>query len=78
MAHQAIVVFGRSGDTWTFDGSSWARNVPSLGGPSGRQGSTMAYEPSTGKVVMFGGFTEHQPERHIDMGRHWLDTIRSD
>jgi hypothetical protein len=56
--HQAIVVFGRSRDTWTFDGTSWARTVPALVGPSARQGSTMAYDPSTGKVVMFGGYGE--------------------
>src|SRR2546422_3753019 len=65
-ARQAVVVFGRSGDTWTFNGSTWTRNVPAVGGPPGRQAPTMAYDPSTSKVVMFGGYSD------TNLGDTWL------
>lgn len=41
-------------DTWEFDGLNWTRfNGP---GPSKRQGHSMAFDASRGRVVLFGGF----------------------
>jgi hypothetical protein len=65
-AHGTIVAVGRivcadaltcpsNNDTWTFDGKTWAQHPTPAGGPPSRVGATMAYDPSTGKVVMFGG-----------------------
>jgi hypothetical protein len=64
-AHDMVVVFGRrtgpgmnlteDADTWTFNGKTWQRHAAAAGGPPGRLGAAMAFDPSTGKVVMFGG-----------------------
>ncbi|HXY43100.1 MAG TPA: kelch repeat-containing protein [Acidimicrobiales bacterium] len=40
-------------DAWTFDGSSWA-HAPT--GPPGRYDASMAYDPATNQVVLFGGY----------------------
>lgn len=48
-------------DTWLWDGTNWTQ--PSLGlfgtgaHPSGRSLASMAYDPDTGQVVLFGGLT---------------------
>lgn len=52
VAHGLLVVFDR--DTWTFDGETWTHHA-TIGEPRRRTGATMAYDPSTGRVVMFGG-----------------------
>jgi hypothetical protein len=65
-ADGAVVVFGGNvctggmqctvvGDTWTFDGKTWTRHAAAAGGPPGRGPAALAYDPSGGKVVMFGG-----------------------
>jgi titin len=54
-----IVLFGghsssaNLGDTWTFDGTTWAQ----LGGsqPTARQHHSLAYDPNIGGVDLFGG-----------------------
>lgn len=40
-------------DTWEWDGTAWTRAATT--GPSGRTLQAMAYDPSIGKVVLFGG-----------------------
>ncbi len=42
------------GDTWTWDGSNWTEQSPAQSPPA-RYGSPMAYDPSTGQLVLFGG-----------------------
>jgi hypothetical protein len=64
-AHDRVVVFGRragvgmdlteDADTWTFDGKTWERHAAAAGGPPGRLGAAMVFDPSSGKVIMFGG-----------------------
>jgi Galactose oxidase, central domain len=59
-----VVLFGGCGsscrlaDTWTFDGMSWSKctstNCLSVG-PSARYGASMAFDPATGTLVMYGG-----------------------
>jgi hypothetical protein len=40
-------------DTWEFDGDTWTQQQDA--GPPGRGSHAMAYDPSTGRVVLFGG-----------------------
>lgn len=43
-------------DSWTFSAGNWTR-VQSVTGPSKRENSVMAYDPASGKVVLFGGLS---------------------
>jgi PKD domain/Galactose oxidase, central domain len=42
-------------DTWEFQGGSWTQLTP-VSSPSVRDTYSMAYDPSTGSVVLFGGW----------------------
>ena len=42
-------------DTWTFDGATWTRHPGTPSGPSARNFSAMATDPSNGSVLLFGG-----------------------
>src|SRR5262249_15876680 len=62
-AHRKIVLFGgchdyrwfyRLNDTWTWDGSAWKQESPTVS-PSARASAAMAYNPATGIVILFGG-----------------------
>jgi N-acetylneuraminic acid mutarotase len=61
-ATDRVIMFGGDGarsfgDTWAFDAatSTWTDLSPSMPLPSGRSGHSMAYDSSTGLVIMFGG-----------------------
>jgi hypothetical protein len=41
--------------TWTWDGTTWAKQVRRVHPPF-RTGAAMAYDAPTGTVVLFGGF----------------------
>jgi len=65
-ARQQVVLFGGSedaasglNDTWIWDGANWTQANPSTV-PPGRRFDTqgMAYLPSSGTIVMFGGVTQ--------------------
>jgi hypothetical protein len=43
------------GDTWTWDGRNWMQMGPASS-PSPRFGASMAYDPATSQLVLFGGF----------------------
>src|SRR5215472_6922630 len=43
-------------DTWTWNGSGWAKQAPAAR-PSARYQASMAYDAATGTVVMFGGLS---------------------
>jgi hypothetical protein len=43
------------GDTWEFDGTSWAQVADGSKGPGVRINATMAYDESRGRIVLFGG-----------------------
>jgi N-acetylneuraminic acid mutarotase len=49
---------GQLNDTWAYDptANTWTDLQPSGTVPDARAGQSMAYDPSTGKVIMFGGF----------------------
>jgi CubicO group peptidase (beta-lactamase class C family) len=68
-AHKKIVLFGGCGrvlhtggcasplnDTWTWDGSAWKKESPSVN-PSARSQAVMAYDPATSRTMLFGGLT---------------------
>jgi len=42
------------GDTWEFDGSTWIQQSPTIA-PSARRWSSMVYDPTLGRCVLFGG-----------------------
>lgn len=46
--------FGRSAETWEFDGSFWSRIAPPTS-PSARVGHAMAFDSKRGMVTLFGG-----------------------
>ncbi len=58
------------GDTWGWDGHTWALLAGPDGGPSPRERSAMAYDPARGVVVLFGGALEAGGE-HIKRGDTW-------
>lgn len=57
-----VVLFGGEGeagafaDTWTWDGSSWTQQNPSVS-PPGRVSAAMTYDPGLKLVLMWGGAT---------------------
>lgn len=64
--------FTVAGDTWTYDGTTWADTVPnSADTPSAREGTTMAYDPAIGKIVLFGGYGETSPDTQSILGDMW-------
>ena len=61
-AIQRVILFGgqsdlnwsATADTWSWDGSNWTQLSPATAPPA-REGGTMEYLPSIGKLVLFGG-----------------------
>src|ERR1022692_866200 len=41
-------------DTWTWDGTTWAHLTPAASPPA-RYGASLAYDPGTSQLVLFGG-----------------------
>ena len=64
-----IVLFGGSStgegtplaDTWTHNGVTWIERAPATSPPP-REGAAMAYDPATGRVVLFGGAIDNDGE----------------
>jgi N-acetylneuraminic acid mutarotase len=62
-ATRRLVMFGgrddaaRLNDTWAFDpaGNTWTELSPAGPVPAGRGGHVMVYDPSSGRLIMFGG-----------------------
>jgi hypothetical protein len=67
--HQEVVLFGGSGDTWTWDGSDWTQKTP-LHNPSPRGETAMAYDSSSGSVILFGG-RSNTGFPSLDLGDWW-------
>ena len=61
-ARQRVVLFGGIGstgylgDTWEWDGTTWAQKFPA-NTPSAKLIYSMTYDPILGEVLMFGGFS---------------------
>src|SRR5262249_60122344 len=78
LARGNLVVFGgflwlrfnpATNETWTWDGANWTlRSVP---GPSARGGAAMAFDGTSGNVLLFGGasFLSNTPGL---LGDTWL------
>ena len=62
------------GDTWEWNGSEWKQVATS--GPSPRQAFTIAYDSQRGKMVLFGGLQQGNPQYLADTwewnGTSWL------
>ena len=64
-AHDQFVLFGGkvglnpNGETWIFDGSTWTHATPATS-PAARMYHTMAYDPTTQRIVLYGGGTPSQ------------------
>ena len=65
-ATRRVVLFGGCcqaggvpfGDTWTWNGRAWSQaGQPPSGSPTPRTGASMAYDPRSRRVVLFGGQT---------------------
>jgi hypothetical protein len=67
-ANGTVVLFGGStnargsvgsslGDTWTWNGTTWTEQHP-FPSPTTRWSASMAYDPATRSVVLFGGGTD--------------------
>ena len=62
-ATSQLVLFGGYGDsanaalagTWTWDGSTWTQQAPAVSPPA-RSSASMAYDPATSQLVLFGGY----------------------
>jgi hypothetical protein len=71
-ANQTLILFG-VGDsfnqTWTFDGTTWTQQTPSIA-PSGRRNPQMAYDPVRNETVLFGG--EGASDTWIWNGSAWV------
>ena len=58
-----LVLFGGAGctngspcnDTWTWNGSTWTQQSPATSPPGRDNGASMAYDPATGQLILFGG-----------------------
>ena len=49
---------GLLGDTWSWNGATWTELAPSTSPPA-RSGASMAYDASTGDIVLYGGSGVH-------------------
>ncbi len=59
---QLILFGGNNGyssyfnDTWSWDGTSWTNFTPASGSPAVRGYASMAFDPLTGQLILFGGY----------------------
>jgi hypothetical protein len=73
-ADAKLIVFGGwetttdFGDTWAYDpaANSWTDLKPGGSKPAARHDHAMAYDPDTGKVILFGGTTASTAEELAD------------
>lgn len=62
-------------DTWLWNGSQWIQQFPQTT-PVGRKMGMMAYNPSTGQTVLFGGINEnnlYDPSTWLWNGTNWVN-----
>jgi hypothetical protein len=68
---------GNLGDTWTWDGITWTQQTPSMS-PSPRGLSSIAWDNSVRRVVLFGGNSgpgQNLFDTWIWNGATWLELI---
>ena len=51
-----MALFGGNGETWIYNGLTWAEQSTSVS-PDARDLASLAFDPATGKMVLFGGAT---------------------
>ena len=77
---QQLVLFGGTaagssglqGDTWTWDGTTWAQKKPADSPPS-RTGAAMAYDVASSQMILFGGNAPFPAGDTWTMERHHVD-----
>jgi hypothetical protein len=79
-----VVLFGgtdpltheESNETWTWDGEAWTLQRPSTSPPK-RQGGSLAYDPTSGNMLLFGGFSFQKSDAFADTwiwdGQDWTE-----
>ena len=55
-------------DTWTFNGTTWTQQSPTTSPSPARVDASMAYDPVTGQLVLFGGY---RPGGGYDFNETW-------
>ena len=81
-AQKNVVMFGGQvnntqflNDTWTWNGNNWTNVTPSnpSNSPSPRSSAAIAYDPATGQVVLFGGYSiDPNTYSQISYGDTWV------
>jgi Galactose oxidase, central domain len=61
---------GNVNDTWAWNGSSWTWQFPAVS-PPGRIFASMAYDPATGQLLLFGGFNGNDPDPEFNDTWTW-------
>lgn len=76
--HQLVLVTPANGapndwanPTWTWDGNSWTRHRPSHRPPGGLWFQSMAYDPISRQVIMFGGKSDELGPKVINQTWAW-------
>jgi len=58
-------------DTWSWDGSAWRQLSPAASPPA-RSYASLAYNPATGKLLLFGGYGPNNPTTNSQLlGDTW-------
>jgi hypothetical protein len=60
---RSVVLFGLQAaggapETWTWNGTAWKQAHPASS-PAGRDGASLTYDASSHRVLLFGGFNQH-------------------
>ena len=74
-ARGRLVVYGGSDSlkgTWAWDGTIWTSIADSASSPPWRYGSAMGYDPSSRRLIMFGGWRSYP--RNADAFKMFCDT----
>jgi hypothetical protein len=64
---------GALGDTWTWNGTTWTEQHPMVS-PSPRRGASLAFDATSGQVVLFGGDAAHRVPLFLNETWLWNGT----
>jgi hypothetical protein len=68
--------FGFTGETWTWNGSSWQQQIV-VNGPSRRAYAAMAYDPDRHETVMFGGINCEYDDEAVAAAYAYFEVART-
>jgi hypothetical protein len=61
------------GDTWRWNGTGWSQ-VPTGTGPPARMRHAMSFDPTTGRIVLFGGANGYSASNYLNDTWEWNGT----